>query len=65
MVIAADYPLMDIVWTMLIFFAWVIWFTLLFRIFGDLFRRDDLSGWAKTGWFIVVILCHSSACSSI
>ncbi len=56
MVIAADYPFMDIFWTMLIFFAWVIWFTLLFRIFGDLFRRDDLSGWGKTGWFIVVIL---------
>ena len=55
MVIAADYPFLDILWTMLIFFAWVIWFTLLFRIFGDLFRRHDLSGWGKTGWFILVI----------
>jgi hypothetical protein len=56
MVIAADYPLLNIFWTMLIFFAWVIWFTLLFRVFGDLFRRHDLSGWGKTGWFILVIL---------
>jgi hypothetical protein len=56
MVIAADYPFLDIVWTMLIFFAWVIWFSLLFRIFGDLFRRDDLSGWGKTGWIIALIL---------
>ncbi len=56
MVIAADYPLMNIVWTMFVFFAWVIWFTLLFRIFGDLFRRHDLSGWGKTGWFVGVIL---------
>ena len=55
MVIAADYPFLDIVGTMLVFFLWVIWFTLLFRIFGDLFRRHDLSGWGKTGWFILVI----------
>jgi hypothetical protein len=56
MVIAADYPLMDVVWTMLVFFAWVIWFVLLFRVFGDLFRRQDLSGWGKTGWFVLVII---------
>jgi len=55
LVIAADYPFLDILWTMLIFFGWVIWFTLLFRVFGDLFRRQDLSGWGKTGWFILVI----------
>jgi hypothetical protein len=56
LVIAADYPFLDIVGTMLVFFAWVIWFSLLFRIFGDLFRRHELSGWGKTGWIIVLIL---------
>ena len=56
MVIAADYPFLDILWTMLVFFGWVIWFTLLFRVFGDLFRRQDLSGWGKTGWIIALIL---------
>jgi hypothetical protein len=55
-VIAADYPFLDILWTMLIFFAWVIWFSLLFRIFGDLFRRHELSGWGKTGWIIALVL---------
>ena len=47
LVIAADYPFLDILWTMLIFFAWVIWFSLLFRIFGDLFRRHDLVGMGR------------------
>jgi hypothetical protein len=56
LVIAADYPFLDILWTMVIFFAWVIWFSLLFRIFGDLFRRHELSGWGKTGWIIALVL---------
>ena len=54
--IAANYPFLDVVWTMLIFFAWVIWFWLLITVFADVFRRDDLSGWAKAGWTIFVII---------
>jgi Short C-terminal domain/Phospholipase_D-nuclease N-terminal len=53
--LAADYPFLDVVWTMLIFFAWVIWFWLLITVFGDIFRRQDLSGWGKVGWTILVI----------
>ncbi len=56
MLLAADYPFLDVLWTMLIFFAWVIWFWLLIRVFADLFRRHDLSGWGKTGWIVVLIL---------
>ena len=41
---------------MLIFFLWIAWFMLLFRVFGDVFRRDALSGWGKTGWIVLVIL---------
>jgi hypothetical protein len=55
-VIAASYPFLDVVWTMLIFFAWVIWFWLLITVFADVFRRDDLSGWAKAGWTVFVIV---------
>ena len=44
MPLAADYPLLDVFWTMLIFFIWVAWFMLLFRIFADIFRRHDLGG---------------------
>jgi Short C-terminal domain/Phospholipase_D-nuclease N-terminal len=55
-VIAADYPFLDVVWTLLIFFAWVIWFWLLITVFADIFRRRDLSGWGKAGWTIAVII---------
>jgi uncharacterized membrane protein YcjF (UPF0283 family) len=51
---SSGYPLLDIMWTMVVFFAWVIWFWLLISIFGDLFRRDDVGGWGKAGWVVVV-----------
>lgn len=53
---AADYPFLDVVGTMLVFFLWVIWFWLLFTIWGDIFRRDDISGWGKAGWLIFTIV---------
>jgi putative oligomerization/nucleic acid binding protein/phospholipase D-like protein len=55
MVIAADYPFLDVLWTLIIFFCWVAWIWLLIIIFSDLFRRD-LSGWAKAGWVILLIV---------
>lgn len=54
--IAADYPFLDILWTMFIFFAWIIWFWLLITIFADVFRRSDIGGGTKTLWCIFVIL---------
>jgi hypothetical protein len=54
--IAADYPFLDVIWTMFIFFAWVIWFWLLITVFGDIFRRHDTSGVAKVFWIIFVIV---------
>ena len=54
--IAADYPFLDVLWTLFIFFAWVIWFWLLITIFADLFRRRDIGGGKKTLWFIFVII---------
>jgi uncharacterized membrane protein YcjF (UPF0283 family) len=56
MVIAADYPFLDIIGTMLIFFAWVIWFWILIRVLVDVFRRHDLSGWGKAGWTLLMIV---------
>jgi hypothetical protein len=55
MYLAADYPFLDVLWTMLVFFAWVIWFWLLITVFSDLFRRHDVSGWGKAGWTILII----------
>jgi Trk-type K+ transport system membrane component len=56
MVLAADYPFLDIVGTMLIFFAGVIWFWILVRVLADVFRRHDLSGWSKAGWTLFMIV---------
>ena len=54
--IATSYPLLDVFWTMLIFFAFFIWIWILFTVFADLFRRDDISGWGKAAWIIFVIV---------
>jgi hypothetical protein len=56
MLLAADYPFLDLMWTMSIFFLWVAWFWLLFTVWADIFRRDDISGWGKTLWLIFTIL---------
>jgi len=53
--IAADYPFLDLFWTMMIFFFWVIWIWLLILVLSDNFRRRDHSGWAKAGWTLFVI----------
>jgi hypothetical protein len=55
-VLAADYPFLDVVWTMFIFFAWVIWFWLLITVFADVFRRHDIGGGMKVLWIIFVIV---------
>ena len=52
---AADYPLLNIIWTMLVFFGFFLWIMLIFRAFADLFGRHDVSGWGKAGWTILII----------
>ncbi|MBT2545575.1 SHOCT domain-containing protein [Streptomyces sp. ISL-44] len=54
--LAVDYPLLNMFWTMMMIFLWVLWFMLLFRVIGDVFRDDSMSGWGKAGWTIFVIL---------
>jgi hypothetical protein len=49
-------PLLDFIWTMLVLFGFVLWFWLLFVVIGDVFRRDDISGWAKTAWLLFMIV---------
>ena len=46
----------QVIWTMFIFFLWVIWIWLLIVVFSDIFRRHDCSGWAKAGWSVFIIL---------
>ena len=54
--LAVSYPFLDLMWTMLVFFLWIMWIWLLFTVFADIFRRHDLSGWGKAGWLIFAIL---------
>jgi general stress protein CsbA len=55
MPIAADYPFMDVLWSMIIFFCWVAWIWILILCFSDLFRRH-ISGWAKAAWIVFLII---------
>ncbi|MFE9855289.1 SHOCT domain-containing protein [Streptomyces sp. NPDC005780] len=51
-----DYPLLNLFWTMLWFFLWIMWLFLLFRVIMDIFRSDDLGGWAKAGWLVLTLV---------
>ncbi|MGA5115223.1 SHOCT domain-containing protein [Streptomyces pseudogriseolus] len=54
--LAYDYPLLSALLTMLVFFLWIMWFILLFRVVVDVVRDDSLSGWGKTGWLVFTIV---------
>lgn len=54
--LAYDYPLLGVLWTMFMFFLWILWFIVLFRVVADIFRRHDLNGWGKAAWLIFVIV---------
>ena len=56
MLLAADYPFLDVFWTMIIFFFWVIWIWMLIVILSDVFRRHDVGGGKKAVWCIFIIL---------
>ena len=53
---ADDYPLLELLWTFVLLFGLVVFFWLLITVLGDLFRRHDLSGWAKTAWIVFFVL---------
>jgi Phospholipase_D-nuclease N-terminal len=56
MTLAADYPFLEVFWTMLIFFGFVIWLWILFAVLGDILRRHDASGWIKVLWIVFVVV---------
>ena len=51
-----SYPLLNVFLTTMWFFLWVLWFMMLFRVFGDIFRDRGMSGWAKAAWSLFVIV---------
>ena len=56
MLIAADYPFMDVLWSMIIFFFWVIWIWIVITVLIDVFRRHDIGGFSKALWVIFVVI---------
>ena len=56
MVLASSYPFLEVFWTMLIFFAFVIWLWILFGVIADIFRRHDKGGFAKVLWIVILIV---------
>jgi hypothetical protein len=56
MIVATSYPLLEVFWTMLIFFAFIVWVWILFTVLADLFRRHDISGFTKVLWIIFIIV---------
>ena len=56
MVLASSYPFLEVFWTILVFFGFVVWIWILFTVFADLFRRSEISGWVKVLWIIFIIV---------
>jgi Short C-terminal domain/Phospholipase_D-nuclease N-terminal len=53
---ASSYPFLEVLWDMLIFFAWVIFIWIAITVLIDVFRRHDISGWSKAAWTVFVVL---------
>ena len=54
--LGSSYPLLDLFWTMLEIFVFILWIWLLIAVFGDIFRSHDMGGAAKALWVIFVII---------
>ena len=51
----AEFAVGQVLWSIMWFFIFVLWIMLLFHVFGDIFRSQDLGGWGKTLWTVFVI----------
>ena len=54
--LAYDYPILGVFWTMLWLFLWIAWLFILFRVVFDIFRSRDMGGWGKALWVLFVIV---------
>jgi Short C-terminal domain len=53
---ASSYPFLNVLWDILIVFAWFIFLWIAITVLIDVFRRSDIGGWAKAGWVVLVVL---------
>jgi uncharacterized membrane protein YcjF (UPF0283 family) len=56
LIAAADLPFLELLWTMIVFFAWVIYIWIAITVLIDVFRRHDISGWGKAAWTVFIIV---------
>jgi hypothetical protein len=56
LIAASSYPFLNVLWDILIVFAWILFIWIAIIVFSDLFRRRDISGWAKAGWVVVIVV---------
>ena len=56
LITASSYPFLNILWDILIVFAWVLFIYFAIVCFIDIFRRHDISGWGKAGWIILIVI---------
>jgi hypothetical protein len=56
MLVAADYPFLDVFWSIVVFFAWLAWIWIAITCFADIFRRHDIGGWHKAVWVVFIIV---------
>ena len=54
--LAYDYPLLGLFWTMMFWFLWIAWIVLLVRVISDIFRNRDMGGVGKAIWTLFVIV---------
>jgi len=52
----ADFPFLEFLWAMIVFFAWLAWIWIAITCFIDIFRRHDIGGWGKALWVVFIIL---------
>jgi len=55
-VLFAETTFLDVFWYMLLFFLWIMFFWVFISVVADIFRRDDMGGWAKAGWLLLIIV---------
>jgi TRAP-type C4-dicarboxylate transport system permease small subunit len=53
---ASSYPFLNVFWDILIVFAWILFIWIAITVFIDIFRRRDISGWAKAAWVVLIVL---------
>ena len=56
LITASSYPFLNVLWDILIIFAWILFIWIAITVFIDIFRRRDISGWAKAAWVVLIVI---------